>query len=143
VGIPTVARLRRVVVVIAVGVSVLAVLLLAGALRDDWTISHDEGRASADVLSVSPVFAAVSFTTPDGVTHSPKLGVLYPTGLAEGQRIDVEYDRANPDLVRVAGRDARLALIPAASLVVGAWLVAGALLLLLRRSERHPERSSR
>jgi len=143
VGIPTVARLRRVVVVTAVGFCVLAVLLLAGTLRDDWTISHDEGRASADVLSVSPVFAAISFTTPDGVTHSPKLGVLYPTGLAAGQRIDVEYSRGNPDLVRVAGRDARLALIPAGSLVVAAWLVAGGLLVLLRRSERRPERSHR
>jgi len=136
VGIPTVARLRRAVVVAAIGVTVLAVLLLAGTVRDDFTISSDEGRATADVLSVSPFFAAISFTTPDGVTHSPKLGVLYPTGLAAGQRIDVEYARGNPDLVRVTGRDARLAVIPAGSLVVVAWLIAGGLWLLLRRSAR-------
>lgn len=135
------ARLRRIVVVIAIGLSVLAALIVAGAVRDDLIISGDEGRATADVLTVSPVFAALSFTTPDGVTHSPKLGVLYPTGLVAGQRIDVEYARSNPDLVRVAGRDARLALIPAASLAAGGWVVAGGLLALLRRSGRRRERS--
>ncbi len=113
VGIPTVARLRRAVVVAAIGVTVLAVLLLAGTVRDDFTIRSDEGRATADVLSVSPFFAAISFTTPD-----------------------VEYARGNPDLVRVTGRDARLAVIPAGSLVVVAWMIAGGLWLLLRRSAR-------
>ncbi|MEO9220456.1 MAG: DUF3592 domain-containing protein [Mycobacteriaceae bacterium] len=138
-----VARLRRIVVVLAIGVSVLAALLMAGTVRDDLIIGHDEGRATADVLTVSPVFAAISFATPDGVTHSPKLGVLYPTGLAAGQRIDVEYSRSNPELVRVAGRDARLALLPAGSLVLIAWAAAGGLLLLLRRSERRSTRSHR
>lgn len=133
------ARLRRVVLAVAVGVSILAVLLVAGAVRDDLTISGNEGRATADVLSVSRVFAAISFSTPDGVTHSPKLGVFYPTGLAAGQRIDVEYARNNPDLVRVAGRNARLALLPAGSLIVGAWLLAAALLLILRPTGRRRE----
>ncbi len=127
------------VLVFAIGVSVLAVLLIAGAVRDDLIIGGDQGRATADVLTVSRVFAAVSFSTPDGVTHSPKLGVFYPTGLSAGQRIDVEYARVNPDLVRVAGRDARLALLPAGSLVAAAWLVAGGLLLVLRRSARRSE----
>ncbi|MGZ4519845.1 MAG: DUF3592 domain-containing protein [Mycobacteriaceae bacterium] len=138
-SIRTVTRLRRIVVAIAISISVIAVLLIAGAVRDDLTIGGDEGRATADVLTVTPMFAAVSFVTPDGVTHSPQLGVLYPTGLAAGQRIDVEYARSKPELVRVAGRDARLALIPAGSLVVVTWLVAGGLLVLLRRSERRRE----
>ncbi len=57
----------------------------------------------------------MSFVTPDGVTHNPELGVLYPTGLTAGQRIAVEYARSDPDLVRVTGRDARVALIPTGS----------------------------
>lgn len=129
-------RLRRIVLVIAIGVSVVALLVVAGAIRDDFTISRDKGQATADVLTVTPVFAAVSFVTPDGVTHSPKLGVLYPTGLSAGQRIEVDYSRSDPDLVRVAGRGAHLALLPAGSLIAGAWVIAGALLFALRRSAR-------
>ncbi|WP_346773856.1 DUF3592 domain-containing protein [Rhodococcus sp. X156] len=129
----TLTRLRRTIVVLALAVTAMAVLMVAGAVRNDVTIGRDEGRATADVLSVTPVFAAISFITPDGVTHSPKLGVLYPTGLSAGQRIDVEYSLADPDLVRVAGRNAGLALLPAGSLVVLAWGVAGGLLLVLRR----------
>lgn len=126
--------------VLAISISVMAVLVVAGAVRDDVTISGSEGRATADVLTVSRVFAAISFTTPDGTTHSPKLGVFYPTGLAAGQHIDVEYSTDNPDLVRVAGRDARLSLIPAASLAVFAWVVALGLLAALRRVDRRRAR---
>jgi hypothetical protein len=73
--------------------------------------------------------------TPDGVTHNPELGVLYPTRLTAGQRIDVEYARADPDLVRVSGRDASVAVIPAGSLIVVTWLIAGPLIWYLRRRE--------
>ena len=50
-----------------------------------------------------------------------------------GQRIAVEYDRSNPDLVRVTGRDARVALVPAGSVIVVTWLIAAPILLYLRR----------
>ena len=42
-------------------------------------------------------------------------------------RIEVEYDKNNPDLVRVQDRNAALAIIPAGSIAVVGWLVAGAL----------------
>ena len=54
--------------------------------------------------------------------------MLYPSELDTGMRIYVEYDRTNPDLVRVQDRNASLAIIPAGSIAVVGWLVAGAAL---------------
>lgn len=121
------------VVVAAAGISILAVLLVLAAWRNDRTIESDMGTATAEVLSAGSLRSAVSFVTPDGITHNPKLGVLYPTNLTAGQRIDVEYARSDPDLVRVAGRDARVAIVPAGSVIVATWLIAVPVLLVLRR----------
>ena len=66
--------------------------------------------------------------TPDRVTYRPELGVLYPSELDTGMRIYVEYDTNNPDLVRVQDRNASLAIIPAGSIAVVGWLIAGAAL---------------
>ncbi|MGB7364663.1 MAG: DUF3592 domain-containing protein, partial [Rhodococcus sp. (in: high G+C Gram-positive bacteria)] len=56
--------------------------------------------------------------------------------LIAGQRIDVEYSRSDPDLVRVAGRDASVAIVPALSVVAVTWLTAGPLILWFRRRDR-------
>jgi hypothetical protein len=128
-------RVRRGVLVAAIGISVLAVLLVLAAWRNDHTIQSDRGVATAEVLSAGSLRSAISFVTPDGVTHNPELGVLYPTNLTVGQRIDVEYARSDPDLVRVSGRDASVAVIPAGSLIVVTWLIAGPVLWYLRRRE--------
>jgi hypothetical protein len=56
------------------------------------------------------------------------LGVLYPSELDTGMRIYVEYDKDNPDVVRVQHRNAALAIIPAGSIALVGWLVAGAAL---------------
>jgi len=127
------------VLVVATAISVLAVLLVVGAWRNDVTIDSDKGTATAEVLSAGKLRSAVSFITPDGVTHNPALGVLYPTNLVAGQRIEVEYYKAEPDdvelLVRVAGRDATVAIVPAGSVIVVTWLIAGPVLFWLRRKE--------
>ncbi|HET8992750.1 MULTISPECIES: DUF3592 domain-containing protein [unclassified Rhodococcus (in: high G+C Gram-positive bacteria)] len=137
-----VTRARRVVLAIAIGISALSVILVLGAWRNDHTIRSDMGTASAEVLSAGSLRSAVSFVTPDGVTHNPELGVLYPTGLTTGQRIAVEYARSDPDLVRVTGRDARIAIVPAGSVIVVTWVIAGGLLVYLRRFSRtEPEPS--
>ncbi|MBC2639357.1 MULTISPECIES: DUF3592 domain-containing protein [unclassified Rhodococcus (in: high G+C Gram-positive bacteria)] len=128
-------RVRRGVLVAAIGISVLAVLLVLAAWRNDHTIQSDRGVATAEVLSAGSLRSAISFVTPDGVTHNPELGVLYPTNLTVGQRIDVEYARSDPDLVRVSGRDASVAVVPAGSLIVVTWLIAGPLIWYLRRRE--------
>ncbi|WP_372494181.1 MULTISPECIES: DUF3592 domain-containing protein [Nocardia] len=132
-------RLRRTrigVLIAATTVSVLAVLLVLAAWRDDILISSNKGVTSAEVLSAGRLRSAVTYTTPDGVTHNPKVGVLYPTKLTAGERINVEYSRSDPDLVRVAGRDARVAIIPALSVIVVAWGLALPVLWLLRRLSR-------
>ncbi|WP_067653688.1 DUF3592 domain-containing protein [Nocardia harenae] len=121
------------VLVIAAAISVLMVLLVLAAFRNDYLISSDRGVTTAEVLSAGRLRSAVMYVTPDGVTHNPKVGVLYPTNLTAGQNINVEYNRADPDLVRVAGRDARVAIIPAGSVIVVAWLIALPLLWYLRR----------
>ena len=126
----------RAVVVIATIISVLAILLVAAAARNDVTITSDEGTATAEVLSADRFRSAIVFVTPDGETRSPQLGVLYPANLVPGQRIEVEYSRSDPDLVRVAGRNATTAIIPALSVVVVTWAIAGVLLVLLGRRGR-------
>ncbi|MBF6172828.1 DUF3592 domain-containing protein [Nocardia blacklockiae] len=129
-------RSRIGVVVAAAAVSVLAVLLVLAAWRDDYLITANKGVTSAEVLSAGRLRSAVTYVTPDGVTRNPKVGVLYPTKLTAGERINVEYSKEDPDLVRVAGRDARVAIIPALSVIVVAWALALPVLWLLRRSER-------
>lgn len=134
---PKVRRRARIsVLVVATGISVLAFLLVVAAWQNDRTITSDEGRATAEVLSAGKLRSAISFVTPDGVTHNPQLGVLYPTNLIAGQRIDVEYSKEDPDLVRVSGRNASVAIIPAGSVIVVTWLIAGPVLLLIRRREQ-------
>ena len=109
-------------------VTLQSILLVAGAWRNDRQIERNMGVAQAEVLSAGPRRSTIEFVTPDRVTYRPELGVLYPSELAEGMRIYVEYDRNNPDLVRVQHRNASLSIIPAASVAVVAWLF-GAMLL--------------
>ena len=109
-------------------VTLQSVLLVAGAWRNDRQIERNMGVAQAEVLSAGPRRSTIEFVTPDRVTYRPELGVLYPSELAEGMRIYVEYDRNDPNLVRVQHRNASLSIIPAASVAVVAWLV-GAVLL--------------
>lgn len=130
----------RVGVLIAVGlVTLQSVLLVAGAWRNDLSIERNMGVAQAEVLSAGPRRSTIEFVTPDRVTHRPELGVLYPSELATGMRIYVEYDKLNPNLVRVQHRNAGLAIIPAGSIAVIAWLVALAALVGLAMVEMRLE----
>ena len=120
----------------AVIIALQAILLVAGAWRNDRQIERHMGVAEAEVLSASPRRSTVEFVTPDRVTYRPELGVLYPSELATGMRIYVEYDTNNPNLVRVQNRNASLAIIPAASTAVVGWLICAAILAGLVRRER-------
>ena len=126
--------LRRVQIVLlcaAILITGLCVVLVAAAVRDDRTIDADRGTATAEVLSAGPRRSTISFYTTDGVNHNPPLGVLYPSELNVGDRIQVEYSRSDPELVRVAGRSAAVAVLPAASVAAGTWLVVGVIMVLI------------
>jgi hypothetical protein len=139
-----VLRWTRIAVLIVTGLITLqSVLLVAGAWRDDLAIQHNMGVAQAEVLSAGPRRSTIEFVTPERVTYRPELGVLYPSELSTGMRIYVEYNKRDPNLVRVQHRNAGLAIIPAGSIAVVAWLVAGGVLvglaLLDRRLDRRAE----
>jgi hypothetical protein len=122
-------RIARITVLIIAGlVTLQSVLLVAGAVRNDFAIQNNMGVAEAEVLDAGPRRSTIEFVTPDRVTYRPELGVLYPSELATGMRIYVEYDKREPNLVRVQHRNAKLAIIPAGSIAVVGWLVAAAAL---------------
>jgi len=124
-----VMRWARIAVLIVTGlVTLQSVLLVAGAWRNDVAIRRNMGVAQAEVLSAGPRRSTIEFVTPDRVIYRPELGVLYPSELSTGMRIYVEYNKRDPNLVRVQHRNAGLAIIPAGSIVVVTWLVATALL---------------
>jgi hypothetical protein len=122
-------RWARIGVLIVAGlVTLQSLLLVAGAVRNDVAIKHNMGVAEAEVLSAGPRRSTIEFVTPDRITYRPELGVLYPSELAAGMQIYVEYDKLNPNLVRVQHRNAKLAIIPAGSIAVLVWLIAAAAL---------------
>lgn len=140
-------RRRRAGVVVVLSVAglltLLALVLVAGAYRNDSLISSDRGTADAEVVSVSWRRTVVRFETEDGVVHIPKDGVLYSDGLVVGHRLLVEYDRGNPELVRVAGRSAALSLLPGGTTVLFTWLAAAPVLWLLRRGPQQAAGAAR
>lgn len=133
-------RIRIGIVVAACLVTLQSVLLVLGAWRNDRQIERHLGVAEATVLDAGQRRSTIEFVTPDRITYRPELGVLYPSELENGMRIYVEYDTNNPDLVRVQHRNAALAIIPAGSIAVVGWLVAGVALggtaLIERRGRR-------
>jgi len=129
-------RMRIAIVIAACLVTLQSLLLVLGAWRNDRQIEGNMGVAAAEVLSAGPRRSTIEFVTPDRVTYRPELGVLYPSELDTGMRIYVEYDKDNPDLVRVQHRNAALAIIPAGSIAVVGWLIAGAALMGLSLFER-------
>ena len=135
-------RMRIGIVIVACLVTLQSVLLVLGAWRNDRQIENNMGVAAAEVLSAGPRRSTIEFVTPDRVTYRPELGVLYPSELDTGMRIYVEYDKDNPDLVRVQDRNAALAIIPAGSIAVVGWLVAGAALIGLTFLERRVTRQA-
>jgi hypothetical protein len=128
------------VVIAACLVTLSSMLLVFGAWRNDRQIERHMGVAAAEVLDAGPRRSTIEFVTPDRVTYRPELGVLYPSELDTGMRIYVEYDKNNPDLVRVRDRNASLAIIPAGSIAVVGWLIAGAALVGLGAVQRRLDR---
>jgi hypothetical protein len=111
----------------------LCLLVLVSSWYDDHQIDAHRGQTVADVLSVSFNRTAVRFVTPNGTVIIPANGVVYPIGLAAGERVRVEYDTANTELVRVAGRGWQLAFLPVGTSLLACWALLVPALWLLRR----------
>ncbi|HTQ17624.1 DUF3592 domain-containing protein [Mycobacterium sp.] len=136
-----VLRWLRIAVLIITGlVTLQSVLLVAGAWRNDLAIQRNMGVAQAEVLSAGPRRSTIEFVTPERVTYRPELGVLYPSELATGMRIYVEYNKNDPNLVRVQHRNAGLAIIPAGSIAVVCWVAAAIALITLAALDKRLDR---
>ena len=122
--------MRGVAVVVAVFSVLVAVLILLACFINDQRIDQDMGSATATVTEVTDRRAAVEFDAGGGRHVRPVTGVFYPTGLVEGQRVQVEFRRANPDLVRVSGRSWTVAIVPALSVPAVVLPLAGIVLYL-------------
>ncbi|MGM1065169.1 DUF3592 domain-containing protein [Saccharothrix sp. Mg75] len=123
----------RALLVLGAVVTLIGVILLAACWRDDLMIEGRLGKATAEVVSVSFQRTVVRFATPDGAVHSPSQGLLYPDGLEPGQLVRIEYDTADPEVARVAGRTAVLALLPIGTFLLAVWAVLLPLVWWLRR----------
>ena len=134
-GARTQARLlvSRALVLLGAVATLIGVILLAACWRDDLMIEKRLGKATAEVVSVSFQRTVVRFATPDGAVHSPSQGLLYPEGLEPGQLVRIEYDTADPEGARVAGRTAVLALLPIGTFLLAVWAVLLPLIWWLRR----------
>lgn len=111
----------------------LVVLALAGAALDDAEVDARTGHATAQVLAVTPMRTLVQFAISDGRVYSPEEGLAYPSGLQVGQLVRVEYDSADPEQVRVAGRTWTTGVVPAAITLVVVWVLVAPILWWLRR----------
>ena len=131
---------RIAVLIVASLITLQSLLLVAGAWRDDIAIQRNMGVVQAEVLSAGPRRSTIEFVTPERVTYRPELGVLYPSELSTGMRIYVEYNKNDPNLVRVQHRNAGLSIIPAGSIAVVAWLIAVAALAVLALLDKRLDR---
>lgn len=111
----------------------LIVLALVAAALDDAQINARTGHASAQVLAVTSTRTLVQFAAPGGQVYSPDEGVAYPSGLRVGQLVRVEYDSANPEQVRVAGRTWVTGVVPAAITFAVLWALVVPIAWWLRR----------
>jgi hypothetical protein len=130
---PLVRRLPAILLVLASFITLMGVLVMVGAHRDDLAIDRHTGVATAEVLPGSGFSRTlVRFTTDDGRIVVPEKGVFYPRGLRPGQIVRVEYDRTDPDRVRVLGRTAAVGLVPISLGILGTWAVLGPTAFALR-----------
>lgn len=134
-------RLRQLVLLLYVAALLGAVSMVVGPALNDRTINEDPGRALATVTGTSWLRTTVDYRDEEGIYHSPPTGLLYPTGLGEGQRVWVTYAKSDPDLVKVEGREWTLSIIPAFSVALVTTVIAAVLWWTVGRARR-PRSSS-
>jgi hypothetical protein len=136
-------RLAEILLGLAVLITVLAGFAVAGAAVDDRAIAANPATAEAEVLDGSSFARTlVRFTVANGEVWVPEHGVFYPRGLQPGNKVAVEYDVTDPEVVRVAGRSAVGSVGPLLLGVLGSWLVLGPLALWIRRRKAAAARAA-
>lgn len=124
-------RVRRRLHQLVIALFLLAILgcvaMVGGPFLHDREIESDPGRSLATVTGVGPLRTTVDFQDEQGIYHSPSAGLLYPTGVGEGQRVWVNYSTSNPELVKVEHREWTLSIIPALSVAAVVVVVAALL----------------
>lgn len=135
---PAILRRRgRQLILAAYAVMIVAsIALVIGPWLNDREINQNPGRALATVTDIDWLRTTVDFQDESGLYHSPETGLLYPSGLGEGQRVWVSYSTADPELVKVEGREWTLAVIPALSVWAVSTAAAAVLWWLLNRATR-------
>ncbi|MEQ3835472.1 DUF3592 domain-containing protein [Lawsonella clevelandensis] len=96
----------------------MAVSMVVGCGISDLHINSHLASTYARVESTERSTRYVSFVDRDGNVQNPRNGVLYPTGVREGQLVRVDYDYTNPNYARISGRSWTLSIVPAVSLLV-------------------------
>jgi len=133
-------RIKQAIIGAWVLVAIMCVAMVGGAYMNDRLINEAPVRSLARVTSVGTLRTAIDFQDVHGALQSPELGLLYPTGLNEGQRVWVTYNSARPDVVKVDGRDWTLAFRPALSIFAVASAVAALLFAIVAfASRRRPQ----
>ncbi|MGO1990714.1 MAG: DUF3592 domain-containing protein [Corynebacterium sp.] len=124
-------RLVQTILALAVLATAVNGMLVVNAAIGDAKIARDRGVAVADVLGGGNT-TVVRYRDDAGVYHQPDRGLKYPTGLSQGDRVYVDYQRSDPDNVKVQGRGWTLSIVPALSV----WLVSMVVVGLLFGVER-------
>lgn len=120
-------RLHQLILVLSALALLGSVAMVGGPFLNDRAIEADPGRSLAVVTGVGALRTTVDYQDEAGIYHSPPTGLLYPTGLGEGQRVWVNYARSEPDLVKVEHREWTLSIIPALSVALIVLLVTAVL----------------
>ncbi|MBP3089292.1 DUF3592 domain-containing protein [Corynebacterium sp. sy017] len=134
-------RLRQLLLFLYACVVLGCFTMVIGPFLNDQVINEDPGRGLATVIDTGRFRTSVEYQDEQGKYHLPEKGLLYPTGLGQGQRVWVTYAKTQPDLVKVEGRTWTLSFIPAGSCLVVStivfallwWLIDVCMALLLRR----------
>ena len=118
-------RVNQLIVALYAAALLASVALVIGPFINDMKIGADPQRALGTITGVDWMRTAVEYQDADGIYYQPPSGLLYPTGLATGQQVWVNYAADNPELVKVEGREWTLSIIPAMSVAVVSSVIAG------------------
>ncbi len=133
-------RLHQLIMALFAVTFIGALAMVGGPFLNDREIDKNPGRALATVTDVGLMRTTIDYQDEENLYHSPQTGLLYPTGLGDGQQVWVTYSKDNPDLVKVEGRTWTLAILPALSVLFVAAILAIALWWLVDKGADQAER---